>query len=140
MKEIFNAIDTDKSNSLTLGEVVLFLKSITDDLSEENIERIFNGIDSSGDKMIDFMEFKKMIKEVSKAGWRKVDSSEGPKEEDLRALFDMIDRDRSGSLSMRVQHFFVDIEASDKSHSPHSFHRRQREPLNLSKTDLELNR
>ena len=105
MKEIFNAIDTDKSNSLTLGEVVLFLKSITDDLSEENIERIFNGIDSSGDKMIDFMEFKKMIKEVSKAGWRKVDSSEGPKEEDLRALFDMIDRDRSGSLSMRVQHF-----------------------------------
>ena len=105
LKEIFNAIDTDKSNSLTLGEVVLFLKSITDDLSEENIERIFNGIDSSGDKMIDFMEFKKMIKEVSKAGWRKVDSSEGPKEEDLRALFDMIDRDRSGSLSMRVQHY-----------------------------------
>ena len=136
MKEIFNAIDTDKSNSLTLGEVVLFLKSITDDLSEENIERIFNGIDSSGDKMIDFMEFKKMIKEVSKAGWRKVDSSEGPKEEDLRALFDMIDRDRSGSLSMRVQqHYF---EVADYFHK--STYRRQREPLNLSKTDLELNR
>ena len=34
------------------------MKSITDDLSESNIEKIFNGIDSSGDMRIDFMEFK----------------------------------------------------------------------------------
>ena len=58
MKQIFDAIDTDCSNSLTLTEVILFLTSITDDLSEKNIEKIFNGIDSSGDKIIDFMEFK----------------------------------------------------------------------------------
>ena len=74
MKEIFQAIDTDKSNTLTLSEVsgkrvsvkfvnilnkvVLFLKSITHDLSESNIEKIFNGIDSSGDMKIDFLEFK----------------------------------------------------------------------------------
>ena len=74
LKEIFQAIDTDKSNTLTLSEVrgerfsvksvnilnkvVLFLKSITNDLSESNIEKIFNGIDSSGDMKIDFIEFK----------------------------------------------------------------------------------
>ena len=58
LKQIFDAIDTDCSNSLTLTEVILFLTSITDDLSEKNIEKIFNGIDSSGDKIIDFMEFK----------------------------------------------------------------------------------
>ena len=34
------------------------MKSITDDLSESNIEKIFNGIDSSGDKKIDLIEFK----------------------------------------------------------------------------------
>ena len=41
-----------------LNKVVLFLKSITNDLSESNIEKIFNGIDSSGDMKIDFLEFK----------------------------------------------------------------------------------
>ena len=34
------------------------MKSITDDLSESNIEKIFTGIDSSGDMKIDFIEFK----------------------------------------------------------------------------------
>ena len=58
LKQIFDAIDKDKSNTLTLGEVILFLTSITDDLSEENIEKIFNDIDDSGDKIIDFIEFK----------------------------------------------------------------------------------
>ena len=58
LKQIFDAIDKDKSNTLTLGEVILFLTSITDDLSEENIEKIFNDIDHSGDKIIDFIEFK----------------------------------------------------------------------------------
>ena len=52
------SIDTDGSNTLTLGEVILFLKSITDDLSEANIEKIFTSIDTGGDKTIDFKEFK----------------------------------------------------------------------------------
>ena len=58
MKEVFDLIDSDKSGSLSLEEVVLYLKSITDDVSEENIAKIFEGIDTSGDKMVDFEEFK----------------------------------------------------------------------------------
>ena len=58
MKEVFDVIDTDKSGSLSLEEVLLYLKSITDDISEENIEKIFEGIDTSGDKVVDFDEFK----------------------------------------------------------------------------------
>ena len=60
-------IDTDGSNTLTLSEVVLFLKSITDDLSESNIEKIFTSIDTSDDKSIDFKEFKvnKHFKQIS---------------------------------------------------------------------------
>ena len=54
---LFNRIDTDGSNSLNLMEVVLFLKSITDDLSDENIETIFNRLDIDGNKDIDFEEF-----------------------------------------------------------------------------------
>ena len=41
-----------------MPEVVLFLKSITDDISTENIEKIFDGLDDSGDRSIDFEEFK----------------------------------------------------------------------------------
>ena len=58
MKEVFDIIDTDKSGSLSMEEVLLYLKSITDDISEENIEKIFEGIDTSGDKVVDFEEFK----------------------------------------------------------------------------------
>ena len=42
--------------------MILFLKSLTDDLSEENIEKIFEGLDDSGDKSIDFEEFKVSLK------------------------------------------------------------------------------
>ena len=55
---MFDLIDTDGSGSLSLEEVVLYLKSITDDMSEENLEKIFQGIDSSGDQVVDFDEFK----------------------------------------------------------------------------------
>ena len=51
-------IDTDGSGNLSLEEVLLYLKSITDDISEENLEKIFEGIDTSGDKVVDFDEFK----------------------------------------------------------------------------------
>ena len=58
MEQVFLKIDTDNSGNLSLEEVVLFLKSITDDISEENIEKIFEGIDTSGDKVVDLEEFK----------------------------------------------------------------------------------
>ena len=61
MKEVFDIIDTDKSGNLSMEEVLLYLKSITDDISEENIEKIFEGIDTSGDKVVDFDEFKVKI-------------------------------------------------------------------------------
>ena len=56
--ELFRSIDSDGSGVLTMPEVVLFLKSITDDISEENVEKIFDGLDDSGDQSIDFEEFK----------------------------------------------------------------------------------
>ena len=52
MEQVFLKIDTDNSGNLSLEEVVLFLKSITDDISEDNIEKIFEGIDTSGDKVV----------------------------------------------------------------------------------------
>jgi Ca2+-binding EF-hand superfamily protein len=62
---LFKTIDSDGSGSLSLTELVLHLKSITDDISEENIERIFEGIDASGDKVVDFEEFKVVQNELN---------------------------------------------------------------------------
>ena len=55
---MFKTIDCEGSGSLPLPEVVLFLQSIMDDVSEENIEKIFKGLDASGDRVVDFDEFK----------------------------------------------------------------------------------
>lgn len=63
MQNVFDMIDSDKSGNLSLEEVVLYLKSITDDISEENIEKIFAGFDTSGDKVVDFEEFKVIFME-----------------------------------------------------------------------------
>ena len=44
--------------------------------------------------------------EVTEAGWRKVEGKENTatsiKEEEVRSLFNMIDKDKSGTLSLRV--------------------------------------
>ena len=42
------------------------------------------------------------MKKIVEAGWKKAEP-ENVKEEDIRALFDMIDKDKSGSLSKRVK-------------------------------------
>eukprot|EP00091_Calanus_sinicus_P009770 TRINITY_DN22709_c0_g1_i1.p1 TRINITY_DN22709_c0_g1~~TRINITY_DN22709_c0_g1_i1.p1 ORF type:complete len:185 (+),score=82.29 TRINITY_DN22709_c0_g1_i1:79-555(+) len=97
---LFKSIDTDNSGSLSLPEVILQLKSITDDISEENIETIFDGIDASGDKVVDFEEFKSVLTAVSEKGWNKLTNVGDIKEVEVKALFNLIDKDRSGELSL----------------------------------------
>merc|ERR1711992_522983 len=100
MKKVFDLIDTDGSGSLSLEEVVLYLKSITDDISEDNIQKIFEGIDTSGDKAVDFEEFKEVMGLLSEKGWNKLSNQEEVKEVEVRALFNLIDKDNSGELSL----------------------------------------
>ena len=57
LRALFKSIDSDGSESLSLKEVIIFLKSITDDISDENIEKIFHSLDASGDRAVDFDEF-----------------------------------------------------------------------------------
>merc|ERR1712002_1253445 len=83
-----------------MEEVLLYLKSITDDMSEENLEKIFQGIDSSGDQVVDFDEFKTVLGQLTEKGWNKLSSQEEVKEVEVRALFNLIDKDSSGELSL----------------------------------------
>ena len=57
MKELYSRIDKDNSGCLDLKEVLLFMKALTDDLSEENITAIFQNLDMDQSDSIDFDEF-----------------------------------------------------------------------------------
>ena len=57
MKELYSRIDKDNSGCLDLKEVLLFMKALTDDLSEENITAIFENLDTDMSDSIDFDEF-----------------------------------------------------------------------------------
>ena len=61
LQDLFRQIDSDGSKSLSYSEVILFLKSITDDISDENLDKIFANLDQSGDRSVDFEEFKVTI-------------------------------------------------------------------------------
>ena len=57
MRELYSRIDKDNSGCLDLKEVILFMKALTDDLSEENITAIFENLDMDQSNTIDFEEF-----------------------------------------------------------------------------------
>ena len=63
LQELFATIDVDNNGSLSLKEIVVFLKSVLDDICDENIKNIFNSLDNNEDKMVDFEEFKVNISE-----------------------------------------------------------------------------
>ena len=123
MEALFSKIDTDGSGSLSQEEVITYLKSITDDISEENVKTIFEGLDTSGDKKVDLEEFrvllfnlplncllinrsKTMMTYLKEKGWKKVEISKKNKKtikkSEVKALFNYIDKDRSGFISMEV--------------------------------------
>ena len=57
MKELFSRMDKDNSGSLERPEVILFMKALSDDLSDEHIAMIFDNLDTDGSNTIDLDEF-----------------------------------------------------------------------------------
>ena len=58
LNDLFNHIDVDRSGNLSLDEIVVFFKAITDDISIENIKHIFLEFDDDQNDNLDFDEFK----------------------------------------------------------------------------------
>ena len=50
-------MDKDNSGSLDKPEVILFMKALSDDLSDEHISMIFDNLDGDSSNTIDLDEF-----------------------------------------------------------------------------------
>ena len=66
MKELFSRMDKDNSGSLERPEVILFMKALSDDLSDEHIAMIFDNLDTDGSNTIDLEEFMVWTKQQPK--------------------------------------------------------------------------
>ena len=102
MRELYSRIDKDNSGCLNLKEVLLFMKALTDDLSEENITMIFENLDMDSSDSIEFEEFMKMFDQISCAGWKPVDNTkrDAVDETEVQNLFYLIDVEKKGSITI----------------------------------------
>lgn len=101
MKELFSRMDKDNSGSLERPEVILFMKALSDDLSDEHIAMIFDNLDTDGSNTIDLEEFMVLFNQISVAGWKPVssESKDEVNEEEVHQLFNLIDTERTGYIT-----------------------------------------
>ena len=111
MRELYSRIDKDNSGCLNLKEVLLFMKALTDDLSEENITMIFENLDMDSSDSIEFEEFMKMFDQISCAGWKPVDNTkrDAVDETEVQNLFYLIDVEKKGSITIEDARLAKDL-------------------------------
>lgn len=68
-KQVFEAVDIDKSGYIDRSELALMLKNIAAETAnepptEENIKHVMDAVDESSDGRVSYDEFKVMIREI----------------------------------------------------------------------------
>jgi calmodulin len=61
LKEIFRVLDKEKSGEVPTTELRWILKSLGDDLTEEDIDDMIADVDTDGSGFVDYEEFKKLM-------------------------------------------------------------------------------
>ncbi|KAL1502990.1 hypothetical protein AB1Y20_011060 [Prymnesium parvum] len=91
LKEAFDNFDTDKSETLSLSELMPLMTSLGMDRNEAEVQQLVDELDTDNSKSVSFVEFaERMLEEEEE-----VDTSVVCKE-----IFEMLDTDHSGSLSV----------------------------------------
>ena len=89
-KEAFDIFDVDGGGTITAEELGEVMKSLGQKPSKAQLTAMVNEIDADGDGAIDFPEFLTMM-------LRKM--NEGDPEKELRDVFMVFDKDKSGTIS-----------------------------------------
>jgi len=61
LKEIFRVLDKDKRGEVNVNELRWILKSLGDDLTEEDIDDMIADVDTDGSGWVDYDEFSKLM-------------------------------------------------------------------------------
>lgn len=61
MKEIFRVLDKEKRGEVNVNELRWILKSLSDDLTEEDIDDMIADVDTDGSGWVDYNEFYKLM-------------------------------------------------------------------------------
>merc|ERR1711976_119049 len=63
LREIFRVLDKEKKGEVNVNELRWILKSLGDDLTEEDIDDMIADVDTDGSGWVDYDEFSKLMME-----------------------------------------------------------------------------
>ncbi|MQM01094.1 hypothetical protein Taro_033841 [Colocasia esculenta] len=93
--EVFRRFDADGDGKVSGAELLAFLKSVGEDVSPEDVERVVRDLDSDGDGLMDYGDFVRLMGRgrggsTSDRGQEHVEQEEDDEDDqDLRAAFEM---------------------------------------------------
>eukprot|EP00163_Fabomonas_tropica_P032268 TRINITY_DN800_c0_g4_i1.p1 TRINITY_DN800_c0_g4~~TRINITY_DN800_c0_g4_i1.p1 ORF type:complete len:1244 (-),score=362.25 TRINITY_DN800_c0_g4_i1:154-3567(-) len=100
---VFKKLDKDKSGYLSPNELKAFMLGLSDSFTDDQIEFIFSVADEDGDGRISLNEFTKLI--AANALGSRIEDGSNVRE--IRAAFDMLDRDGNGFLTPNEVQVFM---------------------------------
>lgn len=103
-QELFEKIDQEDDGEVYLREVVLFLRAVNDDVDNNlKVKNLLDQYDTNGEDVLRFPQFCDIMGELKECGWKKADEKKEAEltEDDIRQIFNLVDIDKSGSVSKR---------------------------------------
>ncbi|XP_023329128.1 calmodulin [Eurytemora carolleeae] len=103
-KQLFEKIDQEEDGEVYLREVTWFLRALNQDVdSNLQVKVLLDQYDSNGEDVLTFSKFCDIMRELEEAGWKKAaeKKKEDITETDIKAIFNLVDVDKSGSLSRK---------------------------------------
>ena len=104
-RECFNAFDKDGGGSIDSQELEALMKSLGQEPTAVELQKMVDLADADGSGDIDFIEFVTLIAHKMK------DDDSSMKESRLKAAFQVFVRTRRGNRTARVRHFALSLEA-----------------------------
>lgn len=105
LREVFKVFDADGDGKITKSELGCVLRSLGDDLSEEELALMVEAADKDGDGCIDLQEFIS-LNTFDAADGTAIAACEGifPATDDLKDAFRIFDADMDGKISAQELH------------------------------------
>uniref|UniRef100_A0A7S0KZ38 EF-hand domain-containing protein n=1 Tax=Asterionellopsis glacialis TaxID=33640 RepID=A0A7S0KZ38_9STRA len=130
IESLFHTLDLDGNGTLEVDEAKVALRGILGD--DNSLDEIFRSVDEDGNGVIEFSEFKSVLrqkfddgpgvsihrtKHFQSAVLQRFDPQDGLSDEALRNIFDAIDLDGSGELTIdELEMVFGKLARKDEEH------------------------